>query len=283
MQRQKGVGLLVSIQERTAAVVPLINRSSTARQPVIVFPHSVYIGLRLSLLSQKRYECFSWSADQRYHFPGHALHEKGLQRQTGVGSLVRSQERRAAVVPRINRLSTARQPPVNRLSCSSIGLHRISFVRASGGSFKTVVYDAPGGTRDGFLLGEPTRLRPVLPHRCPAAPPCAAPPRPARGMSGFWIRQVASEQMFKKAAFDALGLENVRSCLGRSAAPRLRPAPPHPAASPCSAPPQPARRISGFLIRQIIPGYALHWKGLQWRQTSFFANRARNEEQPSSR
>ena len=24
----------------------------------------------------------------------------------------------------------------------------------------------------------------------PAAPPCAAPPRPARGMSGFWIRQV---------------------------------------------------------------------------------------------
>ena len=24
----------------------------------------------------------------------------------------------------------------------------------------------------------------------PAAPPCAAPPRPARGMSGFWTRQV---------------------------------------------------------------------------------------------
>ena len=25
----------------------------------------------------------------------------------------------------------------------------------------------------------------------PAAPPCAAPPGPARGMSGFWIRQLA--------------------------------------------------------------------------------------------
>ena len=29
---------------------------------------------------------------------------------------------------------------------------------------------------------------PSLPH--PAASPCAAPPRLARGMSGFWIRQV---------------------------------------------------------------------------------------------
>ena len=26
----------------------------------------------------------------------------------------------------------------------------------------------------------------------PAAPPCAAPTRPARGVSGFWIRQVRS-------------------------------------------------------------------------------------------
>ena len=35
--------------------------------------------------------------------PGHALHEKGLQRQIGDGTLVSSQKRRAAVVPRINR------------------------------------------------------------------------------------------------------------------------------------------------------------------------------------
>ena len=44
----------------------------------------------------------SWTA----LIPGHVLHEKGLQRQ-GVGTLVRSQERRAAFVPVINRLSTA--------------------------------------------------------------------------------------------------------------------------------------------------------------------------------
>ena len=115
----------------------------------------------------------------------------------GDGSLVRNQKRIAAVVPRINRLSTAYQPLVNRLSCSSIGLHRVSFVRAFEESFKTVVFDAAVATQDGCFLGEPTRRRPV-PHRCPAAPPCAAPPRPARGMSGFWIRKVMVLSYFKR-------------------------------------------------------------------------------------
>ena len=39
--------------------------------------------------------------------PGHALHEKGLQRQKSVGPLVSSQEQRALLVPRLNRGSTA--------------------------------------------------------------------------------------------------------------------------------------------------------------------------------
>ena len=38
-------------------------------------------------------------------FPGYALHEKGLQEQIVVGTLVSSQERRALAVPLINRLS----------------------------------------------------------------------------------------------------------------------------------------------------------------------------------
>ena len=46
--------------------------------------------------------------------PGHALHEKGLQRQKGVGPLVGSQERRALLVPVINRLQTGYKPLVNR-------------------------------------------------------------------------------------------------------------------------------------------------------------------------
>ena len=39
--------------------------------------------------------------------PGHALHEKGLQRQIGGGTLVSSHEQRALFVPRLNRGSTA--------------------------------------------------------------------------------------------------------------------------------------------------------------------------------
>ena len=59
--------------------------------------------------------------------------------------------------------------------------------------FRAVVFDALEGTRDGFLLGERIRRRPVLscPARPrPAVPPCAAPLGPARCMSGFCIRQV---------------------------------------------------------------------------------------------
>ena len=43
----------------------------------------------------------------RSKIPEHALHEKGLQRQIGVGTLVSSQERRALFVPRIYRGLTA--------------------------------------------------------------------------------------------------------------------------------------------------------------------------------
>ena len=46
------------------------------------------------------------SDEQRALFipiPGHALHEKGFQRQIGVGTLINSQQRRALAVPVINR------------------------------------------------------------------------------------------------------------------------------------------------------------------------------------
>ena len=105
----------------------------------------------------------------------------------GVGTLVSSQERRAAAVPRLN-----------QTFCSSTDLHRISFVHASEETFRTVVFDALEGKRVGRLLGEPTRRRPVLPRPVPPrpAPLCAAPPRPARGMSGFWVRQVVFVSSF---------------------------------------------------------------------------------------
>ena len=51
----------------------------------------------------------SYALHEKRFLPGYALHEKGLQRQIGDGPLVSSQERRAAVVLRINRSSAARQ------------------------------------------------------------------------------------------------------------------------------------------------------------------------------
>ena len=56
---------------------------------------------------------------------GHDLHEMGLQRQIGVGTLVSSQERRALAVPLINRLATAGQLRINRLLAA--GQRLISF------------------------------------------------------------------------------------------------------------------------------------------------------------
>ena len=127
--------------------------------------------------------------------PGRALHEKGLQRQIGVGTLVSSQERRAPAVPLINRLATAGQPLVNRGSTADfvppsvyIGFR---FVRASEETFRTV-FSIRWRAR-GRVVSGPDRPNGVPSYPAPprpAAPPCSAPTRPARGVSGFWIRQV---------------------------------------------------------------------------------------------
>ena len=72
----------------------------------------------------------------------------------------------------------ADKPVVNRTLCSPTGLHRISFVRACEETFRTVVYDALEGKRDGRLLGEPTCRRPVLPRPVPPRRPAVRRPAP---------------------------------------------------------------------------------------------------------
>ena len=119
-----------------------MNRGSTAGQPDVLF-------LR--------------------RFPGYALHEKGLQTHIGVSTLVSSQEQRALLVPRLNRLSTAGQPRVNRTFCSSAGLHRISFfvlAKKRPGQLLMV----PWGAIEGRLASEATKM----------SAPCSAQLRPAR-------------------------------------------------------------------------------------------------------
>ena len=59
----------------------------------------------LSLVYQRDEKRSSFLAADQWNdafFPGHALHEKVLQRQKGVVPLVGSQEQRALIVPLIN-------------------------------------------------------------------------------------------------------------------------------------------------------------------------------------
>ena len=64
---------------------------------------------------------------------------------------------------------------VDRSLCSSIGLHKISFVRSSEEPFRTVACDALEGTGDGCPRGEPTHRRPVLPGPAPPRRPAVRP------------------------------------------------------------------------------------------------------------
>ena len=97
--------------------------------------------------------------------PGYALHEKGLQRQISNGPLVSSQERRAAVTPRINRWSTAGCVPQSvyiGFVCSRFrSVVQYSCLRCFGGQ-----------------EGRSSPGRSVPSASCPAPPRRASPPRP---------------------------------------------------------------------------------------------------------
>ena len=83
------------------------------------------------------------------------------------------------------------KPLVDRWLCSPIRLHGDSFVRASEESVGTVVFDALGARGSAVSWADRSVGVPSCPAQPrPAAPPSAVPTRPARGMSGFWIRQV---------------------------------------------------------------------------------------------
>ena len=111
------------------------------------------------------------------------MHEKGLQRQKGVGPLVSSQEQRALLVPRLNRSFR-----------SSICVHRISLVRASGETFKrrfldvscfrrdvqTVFLDSLESKREGLSPGRIDLTASPLTRAPSRLPPRRAPPRPDR-------------------------------------------------------------------------------------------------------
>ena len=124
---------------------------------------------------------------------------------------------------RPSRCATPSRPPV---VCPGFGLDKCScFQRHVQGVF----FDRLGCKKDACLLGEPTRRRPVggpcwpAPPR-PAVPPCAAPSRPARGMSGFGFDKskksplgVPLEARTNEFPFNPMEEQNPRLTTGLSA------------------------------------------------------------------
>ena len=102
------------------------------------------------------------------------MHEKGLQRQIGVGTLVSGQAQKAVLVPLKNRGYTVDQPVVN--CWSTAGFVPLSFLstnsidRASEEMFRTVVFVTLVGTKDKCIQGGPNRRRPFRPGDAPPRP-----------------------------------------------------------------------------------------------------------------
>ena len=121
-------------------------------------------------------------------FPGYALRVKGLQRQIGVGTSVSSQERRALLVPWLNRWSTV----VFVLLSVYIGFPLPVLLKKRSAQLFSMPRRARGSVVSWANRSVGVPSCPAQPR--PAALPCAAPTRPARGMSGFWIRQVGFDK-----------------------------------------------------------------------------------------
>ena len=161
------------------------------------------------------------------------------------------------------------------------------------------VLDSLVGKREGCLRAGSIQRRSVLPNPAPlAAPLCAAPTRPARGVSGFWSRQVvfirgfcssigfnriwlvrASGETFRRRVFDALGGTRKDCILGgqfcwHTVLPD--PAPPHRRA-PRRDPPVVCPGFGlGRFRRHVSPSNQKH------EQAKFYVNRWRPRDEKRS-
>ena len=164
LQRQ-GVGTLVSNWKLRAAVVPLINCSSTGYR----VPPSVYIG-SLSFVPPKR------RSGQLSSMPWRAEWTVVIwaNRSVGVSNCL------ALLRPATPPHATPHRPACGMFGFWNRQVHRISFVRDPEETFKTIVFDALGDKRDGCVLGEPTHRHPILPDPAPPRRPILGSPEPLR-------------------------------------------------------------------------------------------------------
>ena len=147
-----GVGTLVSSQERRTLAVPLIKRLSTADEPVVNRGFCSPVGFKYELDCS----CF-----------------RGVVQDSCLRYLVCTRDRCLLGEPYRRRLFRPGHAPLrpdllrpargmSGFWTLQVGLHKISLVRASGGSFRRLVFDA-------CLLGELLCRHLVLPD--PAQPP----------------------------------------------------------------------------------------------------------------
>ena len=144
--------------------------------------------------------------------PGHALHEKGLQRLIGVVTLVSSQEQRGRLVPG----QTGYQLAVNRGFYSSIGLNGISLVRASRGSARRSLPHRLGVREFVFSWAKSSVVGVLC---CPSPPGPTVPPGPRTDplevCSGFGIDRFLITAA-EKCGFGAKSGPKGAYCSGRA-------------------------------------------------------------------
>ena len=177
--------------------------------------------------------------------PGHALLEKDLQRQLGAGTLVSSQERRAAVVPRINRGSTARCVPPSVY----IGIPLSVLPESRSGQLSTM----PRGA-NGTVVSCASRPVGVPPYPAPPRRPALRRPAPTPpwyvrvlGSIGFPLSVLPKDRSGQ--CLRCPGGQQGRLFPGRTDPSASRPALPRPAqplrrAPPRRAPPRPDRPVA---------------------------------------
>ena len=184
------------------------------------------------------------------------------------GTQVSNQERRAAVVPQLSRWSTIGQSLVLFLhrftwdfACSC--LQRLAEERG----LSSIVWWVQGTVASWANRPIGVLCCPAPPR--PAVPPCAAPSRPARVMSGFWVRQVppmvymgfllfvlSNTRPGQLSSYPWKARRLVFSWANKPADGVTRPAPPCPAppALPRPVPSRTACGMSGFWVRKVHKG-----------------------------
>ena len=92
----------VGFQNKKGLLPTIFRAKIESNSLAALRPWQLNIILTICLSPENIFMCgMSRKSLDRQLVSGHALHEKGLQRQQGVGPLVSSQKRRAGFVPRI--------------------------------------------------------------------------------------------------------------------------------------------------------------------------------------